>query len=120
MLAGQASPERSKVVEAYRPALDWKADAASGKKVWEVQATDPQKTLSITGAPRIAEGRIFIGEAGSEFEQRGYMAAYDADTGKELWRWWSVPGDPAKHFEQPELEWAAKTWNGLNVALLTS
>jgi alcohol dehydrogenase (cytochrome c)/quinohemoprotein ethanol dehydrogenase len=68
--------------------------------------------LSITGAPRIADGRIFIGEAGSEFEQRGYAAAYDAETGKELWRWWAVPGDPSKGFEQPELEWAAKTWHG--------
>jgi quinohemoprotein ethanol dehydrogenase len=88
------------------------ADAASGEKVWEVQATDPKKWLSITGAPRIADGRIFIGEAGSEFEERGYLAAYDADTGKELWRWWSVPGDPSKPFEQPELKWAAKTWSG--------
>jgi alcohol dehydrogenase (cytochrome c)/quinohemoprotein ethanol dehydrogenase len=87
-------------------------DAKSGKKVWEKQVTDPKKTLSITGAPRIADGRIFIGEAGSEFHQRGYMAAYDADSGKELWRWWSVPGDPSKGFEQPELEWAAKTWKG--------
>jgi quinohemoprotein ethanol dehydrogenase len=87
-------------------------DAGSGEKVWEVQATDPKKWLSITGAPRIADGRIFIGEAGSEFEERGYLAAYDADTGKELWRWWSVPGDPAKPFEQPELKWAAKTWSG--------
>ena len=87
-------------------------EAGSGKKVWEIQATDPQKALSITGAPRIANGRIFIGEAGSEFEQRGYMAAYSADTGKELWRWWSVPGDPSKGFEQPELAWAAKTWSG--------
>jgi quinohemoprotein ethanol dehydrogenase len=87
-------------------------NAKSGRKVWQVQATDPQLTLSITGAPRIADGRIFIGEAGSEFHQRGYMAAYDANNGKELWRWWSVPGDPSKGFEQPELEWAAKTWNG--------
>jgi alcohol dehydrogenase (cytochrome c)/quinohemoprotein ethanol dehydrogenase len=87
-------------------------DAASGNKIWEIQATDPQKILSITGAPRIADGRIFIGEAGSEFEQRGYMTAYDADTGKELWRWWAVPGDPSKGFEQPELKWAAKTWSG--------
>jgi PQQ-dependent dehydrogenase (methanol/ethanol family) len=87
-------------------------DAQSGEKVWEVQATDPQKHLSITGAPRIADGRIFIGEAGSEFHQRGYLAAYDAENGKELWRWWAVPGDPSKGFEQPELEWAAKTWNG--------
>ena len=87
-------------------------DAKTGKKVWEVQATDPQKALSITGAPRIANGRIFIGEAGSEFEQRGYLAAYDANDGKELWRWWAVPGDPSQPFEQPELKWAAQTWTG--------
>ena len=87
-------------------------NAKTGKKVWEIQATDPQKWLSITGAPRIADGRIFIGEAGSEFEERGYLACYSADTGKELWRWWSVPGDPAKGFEQPELAMAAKTWGG--------
>ncbi len=68
--------------------------------------------ISITGAPRIADGRIFIGMAGSEFHQRGYMAAYDVENGKELWRWWAVPGDPSKGFEQPELEMAAKTWNG--------
>jgi PQQ-dependent dehydrogenase (methanol/ethanol family) len=87
-------------------------DARSGKKIWEKQITDPSLTLSITGAPRIAEGRIFIGEAGAEFHQRGYLAAYSAENGKELWRWWAVPGDPSKGFEQPELEWAAKTWNG--------
>ena len=87
-------------------------DAKSGKKVWERQVLDPDLTLSITGAPRIADGRIFIGEAGSEFHQRGYMAAYSADNGKELWRWWAVPGDPKKGFEQPELAWAAKTWKG--------
>ena len=87
-------------------------DAKTGEKVWEIQATDPKKWLSITGAPRIADGRIFIGEAGSEFEERGYLAAYSADTGKELWRWWSVPGDPSKGFEQPELAMAAKTWSG--------
>ncbi|MES2625252.1 MAG: PQQ-dependent dehydrogenase, methanol/ethanol family [Pseudomonadota bacterium] len=86
--------------------------ASNGERVWEVQATDRSKILSITGAPRIADGRIFIGEAGSEFHQRGYVAAYDANDGKELWRWWSVPGDPALGFEQPELEMAAKTWNG--------
>jgi len=87
-------------------------DARTGKKIWEVQATDPTKWLSITGAPRIADGRVFLGEAGSEFEQRGYLAAYSAATGKELWRWWAVPGDPSKGFEQPELKWAAKTWHG--------
>jgi PQQ-dependent dehydrogenase (methanol/ethanol family) len=87
-------------------------DAKSGRKIWERQVTDPDLWLSITGAPRIANDRIFIGEAGSEFHQRGYIAAYSVDDGKELWRWWSVPGDPSKGFEQPELEWAAKTWKG--------
>jgi PQQ-dependent dehydrogenase (methanol/ethanol family) len=87
-------------------------DAASGELIWEVQATDREKQLSITGAPRIADGRIFIGEAGSEFHQRGYLAAYDVDNGEELWRWWAVPGNPELGFEQPELEMAAATWNG--------
>ncbi len=87
-------------------------DAVNGELIWEVQATDREKQLSITGAPRIANGRIFIGEAGSEFHMRGYLAAYDAENGKELWRWWAVPGNPELGFEQPELEWAADTWNG--------
>ncbi|HHX83503.1 MAG TPA: PQQ-binding-like beta-propeller repeat protein, partial [Pseudomonadaceae bacterium] len=84
----------------------------TGALVWEQQVTDRDGWHSITGAPRIANGRIFIGEAGSEYHQRGYMAAYDANNGDELWRWWAVPGDPALGFEQPELEWAAETWNG--------
>ena len=87
-------------------------DAATGELVWEKQVTDREGWHSITGAPRIADGRIFIGEAGSEYHQRGYMAAYDADNGDELWRWWAVPGNPALGFEQPELEMAAETWNG--------
>lgn len=86
--------------------------AATGELVWEKQITDREGWHSITGAPRIANGRIFIGEAGSEYHQRGYMAAYDANNGNELWRWWAVPGDPALGFEQPELEMAAATWNG--------
>jgi alcohol dehydrogenase (cytochrome c)/quinohemoprotein ethanol dehydrogenase len=87
-------------------------NAATGALVWEKQITDREGWHSITGAPRIADGRIFIGEAGSEYHQRGYMAAYDANNGNELWRWWAVPGDPALGFEQPELEMAATTWNG--------
>jgi alcohol dehydrogenase (cytochrome c)/quinohemoprotein ethanol dehydrogenase len=86
--------------------------AATGELVWEKQITDREGFHSITGAPRIADGRVFIGEAGSEYHQRGYMAAYDANNGNELWRWWVVPGDPSLGFEQPELEMAATTWNG--------
>ena len=87
-------------------------DAKTGKRIWQIQSTDPTKPRSITGAPLVADGRVYIGEAGSEFEQRGYLDAYDAATGKRLWRWWAVPGNPAKGFEQPELKWAAKTWHG--------
>jgi len=86
--------------------------AATGEKVWEKQVTDREEWHSITGAPRIANGIIFMGEAGSEFHMRGYMAAYDVRNGDELWRWWAVPGNPELGFEQPELEWAAETWNG--------
>ena len=84
----------------------------SGKKVWEAQTTDPEKPLSITGAPRIGNGMVFIGQAGAEYHQRGYLSAWDAETGKKLWHWWAIPGNPADGFEQPELEWAAKTWKG--------
>ncbi len=87
-------------------------DAATGKQKWSTQTTPKEKAYSITGAPRVAKGKVFVGQAGSEFEQRGFMAAYDAETGKQLWKWWVVPGDPKKGFEQPELAMAAKTWRG--------
>ncbi len=87
-------------------------DAATGKQKWSTQTTPKDKPYSITGAPRVANGKVFMGQAGSEFEQRGFMAAYNAETGKQLWKWWIVPGDPAKGFEQPELAMAARTWKG--------
>jgi quinohemoprotein ethanol dehydrogenase len=87
-------------------------DAATGKEVWSTKTTPEGKPYSITGAPRIGKGKVFIGQAGSEFEQRGFMAAWDAETGKQLWKWWVVPGNPKDGFEQPELEKAAKTWKG--------
>ena len=87
-------------------------DAKSGEKVWSTQTTPRDEAYSITGAPRVAKGKVFIGQAGSEFEQRGFLSAYDAETGRLLWKWWIVPGNPALGFEQPELEAAAKTWKG--------
>jgi PQQ-dependent dehydrogenase (methanol/ethanol family) len=87
-------------------------DAATGRQRWSTQTTPKDKAYSITGAPRVANGKVFIGQAGSEFEQRGFMAAYNAETGKRLWQWWIVPGDPSKGFEQPELAIAARTWKG--------
>lgn len=83
-----------------------------GRKIWESQTVDTTKALSITGAPRIGNGIVFIGQGGAEYLQRGYFSGWDAETGRKLWHWWAIPGDPSKPFEQPELEWAAKTWKG--------
>ncbi len=87
-------------------------DAATGKVIWDVLTIDPGKPYAITGAPRVAKGKVLIGQGGSEFSQRGYVSAYDAQTGKLDWRWYVVPGNPANGFETPELAAAAKTWNG--------
>ena len=87
-------------------------DSKTGKELWSVQTTDTSLPYTITGVPRIVKGKVIIGNGGAEYRVRGYVSAYDADTGKQLWRWWSVPGDPSQPYEQPELAEAAKTWNG--------
>jgi quinohemoprotein ethanol dehydrogenase len=84
--------------------------AATGKKVWEKLTVDQQWPYSITGAPRVANGKVFIGNGGAELGVRGYVTAYDAETGKQAWRFYTIPGDPSKPFESPALEMAAKTW----------
>ena len=86
-------------------------DASSGKQIWEAAVCDATQT-GITGAPHVAKGKILMGYNGSDDGVRGSLAAYDADTGKEAWRFWTVPGDPAKGFESKALEMAAKTWSG--------
>lgn len=87
-------------------------DAATGELAWEVQTTDPTKPYSITGAPRVVKDKVIIGNSGAEFGVRGYVTAYDADTGEQAWRFYIVPGNPADGFESPVMEMAAKTWNG--------
>ena len=89
-------------------------DAATGEKVWEAETGDyPSRVpYTVTGAPRAAAGKVYIGQSGSEFGQRGYLTAYDAETGEKAWRFFTVPGDPSQPFEHPEMELAAKTWNG--------
>lgn len=87
-------------------------DARTGKPVWDVKTVDQSQPYAITGAPRIAKGRVIIGNAGGEFGVRGYLSAYDAKTGQLIWRVFTVPGDPAKGFETPAVEAAAKTWHG--------
>jgi quinohemoprotein ethanol dehydrogenase len=87
-------------------------DARTGKLVWSVQTTDTSKPYSITGAPRVVKGKVIIGNGGAEFGTRGYVTAYDAETGKQVWRFYIVPGDPKKGFESKTVEMAAKTWSG--------
>lgn len=88
-------------------------DSRSGAEVWSVQTTDPQQPQTITGAPRVVNGQVVIGNGGAEYAGiRGYVTAYDAETGEQTWRFYTVPGNPADGFEQPELEWAALTWTG--------
>ena len=86
-------------------------DAASGKQVWESPVCDATQT-GITGAPHVAKGKVFMGYNGSDDGVRGSLAAFDAETGKEVWRFWTVPGNPTKPFETKALEMAAKTWSG--------
>jgi PQQ-dependent dehydrogenase (methanol/ethanol family) len=88
-------------------------DAATGSVVWEVDTLiDRTRFYTITGAPRVANGKVFIGNGGAEFGVRGYVTAYDAESGEEVWRFFTVPGDPSLPFEHPEMELAAETWKG--------
>jgi quinohemoprotein ethanol dehydrogenase len=87
-------------------------DARTGAVVWSVLTLDHDKPVTSTGAPRIANGKVIVGNAGSEFGVRGYISAYDAGTGKQLWRFYTVPGNPADGAEPAYLKAAASTWNG--------
>ncbi|MGB0931961.1 MAG: PQQ-dependent dehydrogenase, methanol/ethanol family [Chitinophagales bacterium] len=87
-------------------------DATTGTKNWEVMTIPENSHYSVTGAPRIVKGKVIIGNGGAEIGARGYVTAYDAETGKAEWRFYTVPGDPSKPYEHADLEEAAKTWNG--------
>jgi quinohemoprotein ethanol dehydrogenase len=99
----------------YAGTLDGRLVAVSAKDgslVWQVQTTPTDKPYSITGAPRVVKGNVIIGNGGAEFGVRGFVSAYDGLTGEQIWRFYTVPGDPADPFENPILEMAAKTWKG--------
>jgi PQQ-dependent dehydrogenase (methanol/ethanol family) len=87
-------------------------DAKTGAEVWSVLTVDYDWPYSITGAPRVVKGKVVIGNGGAELGVRGYVTAYDAETGEQVWRFYTVPGNPAEGFEHPDLETAAATWNG--------
>lgn len=103
----------------YIAALDGQliaVDARNGRKLWSVQTLDTTQAYSITGAPRVFDGRVVIGNGGADYGVRGYVSAYDAHTGKKLWRFYTVPGDPSKgpdgEASDSVMAMATKTWNG--------
>ena len=87
-------------------------DAETGELAWETRTTDASFRYSITGAPRIVKDKVIIGNGGAEYGVRGYVTAYDTKTGEQVWRFYTVPGDPAKGFESDTMEMAAETWSG--------
>jgi len=69
-------------------------DAKTGAKVWDVVTVDQKKPYTITGAPRVVKDKVLIGNSGAELGVRGYISAYDTATGKLVWRFYTVPGNP--------------------------
>ena len=89
-----------------------KLDRDTGAVEWEKQTTDPEMSYTITGAPRVIDGKVMIGNGGAEFGVRGYFAAYDAGSGKELWKFYTVPGGDEDESSPEYLQKAAETWSG--------
>jgi quinohemoprotein ethanol dehydrogenase len=88
-------------------------DASTGQEVWSTQTFDPALPLFITGAPKAFRGLVVIGNGGTELGAiRGFLDAYDAETGERVWRWYTVPGNPADGFENEAMAMAAETWTG--------
>jgi quinohemoprotein ethanol dehydrogenase len=87
-------------------------DARTGRKIWEQDTrTSQDRGITITGAPYVIKGKVIIGNGGAEFGVRGYVTAYDAETGAQRWRWFITPGDPAKPHEDSSQAMAAMTWD---------
>ncbi len=85
---------------------------SDGAVAWRSEVVPDHDNYTITGAPRVADGKVFIGSGGAEYRARGFIAAYDWANGEELWRWHTVPGNPADGFENEAMERAAETWDG--------
>ncbi len=87
-------------------------NAKTGEVNWSVQTTPGDSNYSVTGAPRVVKGLVIIGNGGAELGVRGYVSAYDAETGELKWRFYTVPGDRSQPQENFALERALKTWSG--------
>jgi quinohemoprotein ethanol dehydrogenase len=88
-------------------------NATTGKLVWEVQTLPEGSRLFISGPPRAYKNKVLIGNGGGDGSpSRGFVTAYDAETGKQIWRFYIVPGNPKDGFENNAMQMAAKTWKG--------
>lgn len=87
-------------------------NAKTGQEEWRKLTVDADKQYTVTSAPRVIKGQVVIGNSGSEFGVRGYLGAYNATTGEDIWRVYTVPGNPELGFENPQMAMAAKTWSG--------
>lgn len=88
-------------------------DRETGEVVWTVDTRlNDVDAYTITGAPRVVNGKVIIGNGGAEMAVRGYVTAYDAETGAQVWRFFTVPGNPAEGFEDETQAFIAKTWTG--------
>ncbi|BFM07045.1 PQQ-dependent dehydrogenase, methanol/ethanol family [Halioxenophilus aromaticivorans] len=88
-------------------------NAETGALLWSQMTVEPDDARSITGPPRVFDGKVIIGHGGADYGPvRGYVTAYDENTGEQLWRFYTVPGNPADGFENSAMEMAAKTWAG--------
>jgi quinohemoprotein ethanol dehydrogenase len=87
-------------------------DAATGTKLWEQDtSSDQAKAITITSAPYVVHDKVIVGNGGGEYGTRGYVTAYDAQTGEQKWRWFVTPGDPSKPYEDESQRIAAQTWD---------
>ena len=85
-------------------------DAKTGALAWSVDTVPADSIHTVTGAPRVFKDKVIIGNSGADANMRGYVTAYDQATGKQLWRFYTVPGSPEENKGNAALERAAKTW----------
>ncbi|PEQ11137.1 PQQ-dependent dehydrogenase, methanol/ethanol family [Novosphingobium sp. PC22D] len=102
--------EDGKVFAAALDGRIFALDAKTGKELW-IADSIPEGALNIsTGAPRVMNGKVIIGNGGADFGARGFVTAFDAATGKQLWRFYTTPGTPEQNAGNAALEMAARTW----------
>jgi quinohemoprotein ethanol dehydrogenase len=105
-----AAYENGKVFAAALDGRLFALDAKSGRELWHADTIPLGQMMISTGAPRMMNGKVIIGNGGADFGARGYVTAYDSASGKQLWRFYLTPGSPEQNKGDAAMEAAAKTW----------